>query len=162
MSAIDELKSPTLVLDSTGEDDTSSEGIYIDASTEDTSSNRVDLSNLGKPKGSIHQVINPKSDKKENNTTKVPTAPTSRREISIDAVAQPEPVDPNTHVSPIDDMINPDNPNSMFSKYVRQKDEEAREWIKALHMRLQDYEVSPGRQASDVYLIFFSSSSASV
>ena len=42
----------------------------------------------------------------------------SRREISIDAVAQPEPVDPNTHVSPIDDMINPDNPNSMFSKYV--------------------------------------------
>ena len=129
MSAIDELKSPTLVLDSTGEDDTSSEGIYIDASTEDTSSNRVDLSNLGKPKGAIHQVINPKSDKKENNTTKVPTAPTSRREISIDAVAQPEPVDPNTHVSPIDDMINPDNPNSMFSKYVRQKDEEAREWI---------------------------------
>ena len=67
MSAIDELKSPTLVLDSTGEDDTSSEGIYIDASTEDTSSNRVDLSNLGKPKGAIHQVINPKSDKKENN-----------------------------------------------------------------------------------------------
>ena len=129
MSAIDELKSPTLVLDSTGEDDTSSEGVYIDASTEDTSSNRVDLSNLGKPKGAIHQVINPKSDKKENNTTKVHTAPTSRREISIDAVAQPEPVDPNTHVSPIDDMINPDNPNSMFSKYVKQKDEEAREWI---------------------------------
>ena len=31
MSAIDELKSPTLVLDSTGEDDTSSEGVYIDA-----------------------------------------------------------------------------------------------------------------------------------
>ena len=117
MSAIDELKSPTLVLDSTGEDDTSSEGIYIDASTEDTSSNRVDLSNLGKPKGAIHQVINPKSDKK------VPTASTARKEISIDAVAQPEPVDPNAHVIPIDDMINPDNPNSMFSKYVRQKDE---------------------------------------
>ena len=77
----------------------------------------------------MHQVINPKSDKKENNITRIPTAPTSRREISIDAVAQPEPVDPNTHVSPIDDMINPDNPNSMFSKYVRQKDEEAREWI---------------------------------
>ena len=129
MSAIDELKSPTLVLDSTGEDDTSSEGIYIDASTEDTSSNRVDLSNLGKPRGAMHQVINPKSDKKENNITKIPTAPTSRREISIDAVAQAEPVDPNAHVSPIDDMINPDNPNSMFSKYVRQKDEEAREWI---------------------------------
>ena len=129
MSAIDELKSPTLVLDSTGEDDTSSEGIYIDALTEDTSSNRVDLSNLGKPKGAIHQVINPKSDKKENNTTKVPTVSTVRKEISIDAVAQPEPVDPNAHVSPIDDMINPDNPNSMFSKYVRQKDEEAREWI---------------------------------
>lgn len=123
MSAIDELKSPTLVLDSTGEDDTSSEGIYIDASTEDTSSNRVDLSNLGKPKGAIHQVINPKSDKK------VTTVSTARKEISIDAVAQPEPVDPNAHVSPIDDMINPDNPNSMFSKYVRQKDEEAREWI---------------------------------
>ena len=129
MSAIDELKSPTLVLDSTGEDNTSSEGVYIDASTEDTSSNRVDLSNLGKPKRAMHQVINPKSDKKENNTTRIPTAPTSRREINIDAVAQPEPVDPNTHVSPVDDMINPDNPNSLFSKYVRQKDEEAREWI---------------------------------
>ena len=128
MSAIDELKSPTLVLDSTGEDDTSSEGVYIDASTEDTSSNRVDLSNLGKPKGAIHQVINPKSDKKENNITRIPTS-TSRKEISIDAVAQPEPVDPNAHVSPVDDMINPDNPNSLFSKYVRQKDEEAREWI---------------------------------
>ena len=128
MSAIDELKSPTLVLDSTGEDDTSSEGVYIDASTEDTSSNRVDLSNLGKPKGAIHQVINPKSDKKENNITRIPTS-TSRKEISIDAVAQPEPVDPNAHVSPVDDMINPDNPNSLFSKYVKQKDEEAREWI---------------------------------
>lgn len=129
MSAIDELKSPTLVLDSTGEDSTPSEGVYIDASAEDTSSNRVDLSNLGKPRGGIHQVINPKSDKKETATTRIPTAPAARREISIDAVAQPEPVDHNAHVSPIDDMINPDNPNSMFSKYVRQKDEEAREWI---------------------------------
>ena len=129
MSAIDELKSPTLVLDSTGEDDTSSEGVYIDASSEDTSSNRVDLSNLGKPRGPVHQIINPKSDKKENNTTRISATPTSRREISIDAVAQSEPADPNAHVSPIDDMINPDNPNSMFSRYVRQKDEEAREWI---------------------------------
>ena len=58
MSAIDELKNPTLILDSTGnESDTPTEGVYIDASSEDNSSDRVDLSSLNKTKG-VHQIIN--------------------------------------------------------------------------------------------------------
>lgn len=119
MSAIDELKSPTITLD-TADTDESSEGIYIDASTENNSNNRVDLSSIGKPKR-VHQIVNPKP---------VQAATTvSRKEITIDSVAKEDPEDKNSHVSPMDDIINIDNPNSLFAKYVKRKDEEAREWI---------------------------------
>ena len=122
MSAIDELKNPTLILDSTGnESDTPTEGVYIDASSEDNSSDRVDLSSLNKTKG-VHQIINQKSSDKD------PT-PIARKTINIDAVANKDPEDENAHVSPIDDILNPDNPNSMFSNYIKEKDAEAREWI---------------------------------
>lgn len=68
-----------------------------------------------------------------HNATVKPSIPSSnnRQSINIDAIAAPEPEDPNkeVHVSPIDDLLNPENPNSAFANYVKQKDEEAAEWI---------------------------------
>lgn len=127
-------------------------GISIDT-TDDTVEDRVDLSSLSvtpkKPKKVItHELdlsktnaVPIKSSKptgahgtpvhhKEAAATPVQQTP-ARSVVSIDAVAQPEPEDPDreVHVSPIDDMLNPENPNSVFAQYVEKKDKEASEWI---------------------------------
>ncbi len=133
MSAIDELKNPELVIDAAGGDDTQEDGVYIDSTTEDSSVNRVDLSSLNKRAGG-HQIVRPGLSKSSTNRTssankKTVVATPARKVINISTVAEDEPEE--THVSPMDDLLNPDNPNSMFSNYVKQKDDEAREWITA-------------------------------
>lgn len=121
MSAIDELKNtPAVELDATGESDS----LIIDGTTGNTyepasSSNTVNMNNIGRKK---HTVINPKAAEEKKPTLNV------RKAVEINAVAEEE-VDTDAHVSPMDDMINPDNPNSMFSKMVERRDAEAREWI---------------------------------
>lgn len=124
MSAIDDLKNPTISLDPA---DNSNDELLIDNSNGIPSTiNSVKLSNLGnKPKS--HQIITPKS--KELSNTNQSLSTTNRRVININAVAQKDPEDEKAHVSPMDDMVNPDNPNSMISKYVKEKEIEAREWI---------------------------------
>lgn len=130
MSAIDELKNPELVINAVDGDDSQEDGVYID-NTSSSSVNRVDLSALNKRQGN-HQIVRPdisksvanKSNSSNRKTISVPT----RKSININAIAADEPIE-ETHVSPMDDMVNPDNPNSMLSKYVSYKEEEAREWI---------------------------------
>jgi hypothetical protein len=119
MSAIDDMKksaNPELVLDATDED-IEQDGIIIDNIT---GVNRVDLSSLNKQPQGRHQFI----------ASKPPEAKKKKRvAVDIKSVAKKDPEDENAHVSPIDDILGVDNPNSMFSKYVKEKEKEAVEWI---------------------------------
>lgn len=59
--------------------------------------------------------INTNSNKKAVNISDIPTEP----EQDVQEV----------HLSPIDDILGTDNPDSMLSKWVKNKEEEAREWV---------------------------------
>ena len=77
--------------------------------------------NLGNLRKGNHQIVLPK----EKNVA--PAA--SRTVASIDIIGTPEAPDEDIHISPEHDMLDIDNPDSMFSKYVAKKDAEAAEWI---------------------------------
>ena len=73
--------------------------------------------NLGNLRKGNHQIVLPK----EKNVA--PAA--SRTVASIDIIGTPEAPDEDIHISPEHDMLDIDNPDSMFSKYVAKKDAEA-------------------------------------
>ena len=77
--------------------------------------------NLGSLRRGNHQVVLPK----EKNT-----APAAARTVaSIADIGTPEALDEDIHISPEHDILDIENPDSIFSKYVEQKDKEAAEWI---------------------------------
>ena len=104
------LDAPEMMIDATSQNEKS-----MNKSTP----NRMTLSDLGRKTGN-HTEIKPRIKTQE---------PVSRKEISIDAVATQEQQTEQVHESPLDDMIGINNPNSMFSKYVQNKEAEAREYI---------------------------------
>ena len=104
------LDAPEMMIDATSQNE---------KSMNKTTPNRMTLSDLGRKTGN-HTEIKPRIKTQE---------PVSRKEISIDAVATQEQQTEQVHESPLDDMIGINNPNSMFSKYVQNKEAEAREYI---------------------------------
>lgn len=115
MSAIDELKNSPISIDM-DEPEELEDGLIIDSSSGEERVTKVDLSGLNKR--SNHRIVT--HIPKENNLA-------ARVSANITDIATDEPED--THVSPMDDMIGTDNPNSLLSQYIARKDEEAREWI---------------------------------
>ena len=92
-----------------------SDNVSVEATTESSEMN------LGSLRRGNHQVVLPK----EKNA-----APTATRTVaSVVDIGTPEAPDEDIHISPEHDMLNIENPDSMFSKYVAQKDQEAAEWI---------------------------------
>lgn len=84
----------------------------------------MNMSSLGKGK---HQVVLPKESQ---TTVKESTpAPVARSVANIMEIGNAVPVDEDIHISPEHDMLDIDNPDSIFSKYVAQKDAEAAEWV---------------------------------
>lgn len=83
-------------------------------------SSEMNLSNLGRGK---HQIVLPK------NTQQTAPANAARTVANIGDIGTPEAPDENIHISPEHDMLDIDNPDSIFSKYVQQKDQEAAEWV---------------------------------
>lgn len=125
MSAIDELKNTSEIVIGTNDEVNEDVGIVID-SVDDNAINRVDLSSLNNSRkvSSNHRFIKP--DLSKSNPTKTNTA---RKTVNIDAISTPEKNNEEEHISPVLDIVDPENPNSLLSKYVKEKDQEAREWI---------------------------------
>ena len=114
MSALNELKGDnTLNIDATG----SGTGTN---STKSVATNRMS--------------INPDNSHRKH-TVVTNRVPVSAKDISknlvIDATGASEEKDPNIHNSMEEDILNLDDPNSMLSKYVKETEQEAREWIEA-------------------------------
>ena len=115
--------------------DNSGTGLTIDTTTDII--DRVDLSNLSNNSNrSRHYQFThtPSSNKVNKNTSSRVISPANnnsiKKKVSIADIAKDdEPSDKEVHISPIDDILNTSNPNSILSKYVKDKEEEAREWI---------------------------------
>lgn len=84
-------------------------------------STAMNLSNLGRGK---HQVVLPKESQPS-----IPATPATRTVANIGDIGEAVPLDENIHISPEHDILDIENPDSIFSKYVEQKDKEAAEWI---------------------------------
>ena len=84
-------------------------------------STAMNLSNLGRGK---HQVVLPKESQPS-----IPVTPATRTVANIGDIGEAVPLDENIHISPEHDILDIENPDSIFSKYVEQKDKEAAEWI---------------------------------
>lgn len=84
----------------------------------------MNMSNLSRGK---HQVVLPKESQPAAKETA--PAPVTRSVANIMEIGNAVPADEDIHISPEHDMLDLDNPDSMFSKYVAQKDAEAAEWI---------------------------------
>ena len=131
MSAIDELKKGINIDATEPEDNVSVElgtsgGVVID-STNENFENRVDLSQAVKAKPKT-QVM-----PKNSGSNKQPiSAGPARQAVNISAIAgDDEEEDENIHESLEKDILDVDDPNSMFRKYVDAEEAEAREWLAA-------------------------------
>lgn len=76
--------------------------------------------NLGNLRKGNHQMVYPKEKINAENRTAV-----SISEVGSKPVVNEDDI----HISPQDDILNIENENSLFAKYVAQKDAEAIEWI---------------------------------
>lgn len=101
----------------------------------------VNLGNLRKGK---HQMVLPKEKQQ-------PPVGSGRAVASIMEIGTPTPTDESIHESPEKDMLNLEDPNSIFSTYVKQKEEEAREWVaeKEEEKRVLEEEKANGVDAED-------------
>lgn len=81
----------------------------------------------------------------------LPQSPAKRSVANITDIGDPEPLDENIHESPEKDLLDIDNPNSMFRQYVENKDKEASEWIaeKEEERRVLDEETTFGITEDD-------------
>ena len=137
MSAIDQLKNGGgMVINAAGGNDgneiNQAQGIAIDAANPD-GINRVDMSNNSIRKGS-HKIVKPKNqvEAEQSSTTNpqpIPTTHAPRKTISIDAIAEPEEPDENIHESYEADILDTEDPNSMFREYADEKEREMMEWM---------------------------------
>ena len=78
--------------------------------------------NLGSLRKGKHQMVLPK----EKDSTEAPVA---RSIANIEDIGEAAPPDEDIHISPEHDILDIENPESIFSKYVEQKEKEATEWI---------------------------------
>ena len=147
--------SKDIIIDETISDseDGSVDGVVIDTTDESGSVNRVDLSNLVATKKKAKTVINHELDiskipgavkmntgepdkgipevpkaKPKKKIIPQPESPSTRTAVAIDAIAAKE-ENPDAHISPLMDIVDTNDPNSIFMQYVKDKDAEAREWI---------------------------------
>ena len=114
MSAIDKLK----------------DGIVIDAfgGNDNDDEDDINVVQLGTP--SHHTIVKPKSQENNSGNRQPIMQPTpARKEITIDSVATPEEPDPTIKESYDKEILDLDDPNSIFSKYVDNKVKEANEWL---------------------------------
>ena len=121
MSAIDELKDGVVLDTMLGQDGTESDSdeMVLDATSGDvveSKPTRIDLS---------------KVDRSPKPKTKITVTSNKRKTVDINDIVDEEvdKEDAEVHISPVMDIVDPENPNSLLSKYVAKKDEEAREWI---------------------------------
>lgn len=127
MSAIDELKNGGIMIDTLAGEDSAdieadlSAGISIDTTSENAK-NVVDLSGLNTGVRS-KRVILP-SDKPTSSQS------SQRKTVSIDTIAEnSDEEDEDIHESLQKDLLDMDNPNSVFSQYLSEKTAEAKEYI---------------------------------
>lgn len=78
--------------------------------------------NLGSLRKGKHQMVLPK----EKDSAEAPIA---RSIANIADIGEAAPPDEDIHISPEHDILDIENPDSIFSKYVEQKEKEATEWI---------------------------------
>lgn len=100
MSAIDQLRDGNIMIDTT-EDEPENPAVSVELGQRD------------------HHTFVPNNAVVSNN----------RKAIDINTVAEPEPKDPTIKESYEKDILNTDDLNSMFSKYINRKVEEANEWL---------------------------------
>ena len=134
MSAIDELKNG-INIDATNESEDNvsvelgnSGGVVID-STDDNFEDRVDLSASIKQQTKPKTKVMPKNS--ASNTQPIPNNTAARQTVEISAIAEDEEEDENIHESLEKDILDVDDPNSMFRQYVDAEEAEAREWLAA-------------------------------
>lgn len=136
MSAIDQIKRNSgITIDATNPSAPNTQGALdinmVDGNDSATapSSNVMNLGNLRSGAGR-HQVVLPKDQQvvNENDSHNIAVV-NPRSEVSITELGDPEKPDPDIHESPEKDILDIQNPNSMFRKYVDEKQKEAAEWI---------------------------------
>ena len=66
-----------------------------------------------------------------SNTQPIPNNTAARQTVEISAIAEDEDEDENIHESLEKDILDVDDPNSMFRQYVDAEEAEAREWLAA-------------------------------
>ena len=134
MSAIDELND-SLVINASGKNITTKEadnGVTIDATGEEIKTKVTKPVQINPP--TRHKFIKQemkRTPESAGGKKIIKSEPVSARKVvSQSAIpVQPEKSIQEVHVSPMDDMVGIDNPNSLLSKWVKEKDQEAREWI---------------------------------
>lgn len=129
MSAIDQIKRNSgITIDATNSGNERSLNIDMVNGKEDKavapSSNVMNLGSLRSGSGR-HQVVLPKNQQNEDSVA----AENIRSEVPVIDLGEPEPVDPNIHESVEKDILDVNNPNSIFRKYVDEKQQEAAEWL---------------------------------
>lgn len=166
MSAIDELND-SMVIDVTGGSMVTKEaedGVTIDATGSELKTKVVNKSVQINPP-SRHKFVKqePKRTPESAGGKKIIASggkksnPPTRKVVTQSAIpVQPEKEIQEVHVSPMDDMLGINNPNSMLSKWVESHDQEAREWIaekeeeKAV-LELEDGEETSGSIGNDEF-----------
>ena len=125
MSAIDELDALSIDVtnsDSVEDEDEKVGSVSIDASGSDIKT-KVNMTSQVKPPVRRHNVI--KHDQK-----KALEGSGAKKIVSQESIpVKPEQETREVHLSPMDDLVGTDNPNSLLNKWIDRKEEEAREWI---------------------------------
>lgn len=132
MSAIDELNN-ALEINASGGNvevvDNSSAELELDATSNELKTTKINMNQA------TANTVRHKFVKQELKRT--PESMGGKKIQGVKRTVVPQsniPVEPEkeiqeVHLSPMDDMIGVENPNSMLSKWVKNKEEEAREWI---------------------------------
>lgn len=128
MSAIDELNDTLSINATSGSVDTVDEADSL--SIDSTGSNVKTRINMNQTKKPNHKFIKQELKRSPESAGAVKLSGGTKRVVNIsDIPTKPEPEIQEVHVSPMDDMLGVDNPDSMLSKWMKNKEEEAKEWI---------------------------------
>jgi hypothetical protein len=101
--------------------------LVIDSTADSTPNNVVDLSTL---KGNNRAATN-RPARKQQQPIIVNANTNTRRTVNVSEIAKPEEPDPNIKESIEDEILNLNDPNSIFSKYIKKQKEEMEEWVAA-------------------------------
>ena len=128
MSAIDELNDTLSINATSGSIDTVDEADSL--SIDSTGSNVKTRINMNQTKKPNHKFIKQELKRSPESAGAVKLSGGTKRVVNVsDIPTKPEPEVQEVHVSPMDDMLGVDNPDSMLSKWMKNKEEEAKEWI---------------------------------